>query len=334
MKRSRVLIPAVIAATLVLTGCSAGGSGATKDVDGTECIASGPASEAVTVEGKDSGDLKLTSKTPIEVTETERTVLTEGKGDLVEADGAINMALTYFNGTTGEIIEQVPATPVTNSKEQLNEWAYEAVRCATPGQRVAMVMPFETVFPGTPEEAGMTAEDPFIVVADFSEATEPVADPAACDISAFEPDTLLTKAEGKAEKAPKGFPTVKLAEDGAPTITMPKGAAPDELEVATLIKGDGAEVKPGDCVAVNYRGVIWETGEEFDSSWSRGQATAFPTDGVIGGFQKALEGQKVGSQIISVVPAEDGGYGAEGLTQMGHKEDAVMVFVLDIVGVK
>ena len=44
-----------------------------------------------------------------------------------------------------------------------------------------------------------------------------------------------------------------------------------------------------------------------------------------------LEGQKVGSTIMSIVPADDGGYGAEQLQQMGHEPDDVMVFVLDIV---
>ncbi len=51
---------------------------------------------------------------------------------------------------------------------------------------------------------------------------------------------------------------------------------------------------------------------------------------MIGGFQKALVGQTVGSQVMSIVPAEDGGYGAQQLASMGHEPDDVMVFVLDI----
>ncbi len=35
---------------------------------------------------------------------------------------------------------------------------------------------------------------------------------------------------------------------------------------------------------------------------------------------------------MSIVPAEDGGYGADGLVGMGHEADDVMVFVLDILG--
>ena len=152
-------------------------------------------------------------------------------------------------------------------------------------------------------------------------------------LPAVEP--ALDRAEGTEQPAPKGFPTVKLAEDGAPTITIPKDAkAPTKLEIATLIEGDGAVVKPGDNVTVHYTGVIWRTGETFDSGWARGAPVEFATTGVIGGFQKALEGQKFGSQIISVVPAEDGGYGAAGLEGKGFQKDDVMVFVLDILAIK
>ena len=333
MKRTSALIPALLGIALVLTGCSAGGSDGTSDAAGGDCVAPGAASDSVEVEG-DAGELTLTSDTPISSETVERTVLTDGEGDVVAEGDQITMAMTYFNGANGEIVQQAPDTPITNDKEQLTGWAYDAVRCAAPGQRIAMVVPSEEVLGASPEEAGisdMAADDSFVIVMDFGETS---AVPAACDISTFDEETLLAKAEGEAQTAPEGFPTVSLAEDGAPTITMPEGAEPpSELSIATLIEGDGEEVQPGDCVAVNYRGVIWETGEQFDSSWDRGSATAFRTDGVIGGFREALEGQKVGSQIISVVPAEDGGYGAAALQNMGHAEDAVMVFVLDIVGV-
>nr|WP_256448984.1 FKBP-type peptidyl-prolyl cis-trans isomerase [Leucobacter chinensis] len=111
-----------------------------------------------------------------------------------------------------------------------------------------------------------------------------------------------------------------------------------------MVKGKGDEIKPGDTVFVHYRGVIMRTGEEFDSSWSRGEFSHFnaATDEeaaevgaklpVIRGFRDALVGQTVGSRVMSIVPAEDGGYGGERLKSMGHEEDDVMVFVLDILG--
>lgn len=335
MKSMRALIPVTIAAALLLSGCS---GAATKDATGAECAPAGGASDAVKVEGEFGAELKLTSETPAEASELERTVIEEGTGKVVEEGGTINAAMTYFNGATGEAVQHVPASPVTNDKEALLPWAYEAVRCAAPEQRAAIVLPASDVLNRPAAESGienLTDDDTMIIVMDFSEAEDAEAAPAQCDISNFDTASLPARAEGEEEKAPEGFPSVKLDGDGAPTITMPEGVEPPtELEIATLIKGDGPEVEAGACVAVNYRGVIWSTGEEFDSSWSRGEPVAFSTEGVIGGFKEALEGQTVGSQVISVVPAEDGGYGAAKLEQMGHAPDAVMVFVLDILAVE
>ena len=78
-----------------------------------------------------------------------------------------------------------------------------------------------------------------------------------------------------------------------------------------LKQGDGEVVQPGDTVTVQYKGVLWRNGEMFDSSWSRGAPASFQTTGVVKGFQKALEGQKVGSQVIAIVPPADG-YGTQG----------------------
>lgn len=319
MKLSRTLLPAALAGALLLTGCAGGGS-PTADAAGVDCVAPGAASKAIKVTGSTGKDLKLDAKTPLTATEYERSVLTEGEGDIVEEGGTVNVSMTTFNGTTGEEMDQFPESPVPVAKDQLVPWAYEGIRCAVPGQQIALIAPYAEMLGDTdPAETGyegLKKDSPIVIVMEFGEAKE-----------------ILKKAEGKAQPAPEGFPTVKLDDDGAPTITMPKGAdAPTEMQVATLIEGEGETVKPGDLVSVNYRGVIWRTGEEFDSSWSRGAPAEFTTDGVIGGFQKALEGQKVGSQVISVVPAEDGGYGAAALEEQGHKPDDVMVFVLDILG--
>ncbi|MFC5337861.1 FKBP-type peptidyl-prolyl cis-trans isomerase [Leucobacter denitrificans] len=332
MKLSRVFVP-LAATALLLTGCSAGG-GANTDASGEDCLAPGSASKTIEVTGEVGNDLEITSETPVSVEATERSVLKEGEGESPTADQTIEVAMSMFNGADGTSLQQVATSPIPAAQEQLATWAYEGIRCAVPGEQIAIVTPYADVF-GTAaaEETGLegiTEEDSIVIVMEFGE----VADSAAStEPGTLEADELLSRAEGKAVAAPDGFPTVKLDDDGAPTITMPEGVdAPTELSIATIIEGDGETVQAGDRVYVNYRGVIWRTGEEFDSSWSRGAPTDFLTTQVIGGFQKALEGQKVGSQIISVVPAEDGGYGAASLEQMGHEPDDVMVFVLDILG--
>ncbi len=333
MKLSRALLPTALAGALLLSGC-AGGS-PTADSAGADCLAPGAASKAVTVSGETGSDLKLDSKTPVNAKEMQRSVLTEGEGDVVKDGETISVSMTMFNGANGDVMQQLPAAPVPFSKDQLIGWAYEGFRCAVPGQQIAIVAPYAEMFGDTKAAdtgvSDLTEKDSIVLIMEFGEKGEDTG--ATGEPGTLEPSELLKKAEGTAKPAPEGFPTVKLDKDGAPTITMPKDAkAPEKLEVATLIEGDGETVEPGDRVYVNYRGVIWRTGEEFDSSWKNGQPANFTTTGVIGGFQKALEGQKVGSQIISVVPAEDGGYGAAGLEKMGHQPDDVMVFVLDILG--
>lgn len=337
MKRKHVIVPAVVAtAALLLTGCSSS-NGPSKDARGEACIASGSVSDSIKV--KTSEDTpSLETKTPIKATSVERTVLKAGKGDVVEDGASINISFLVYNGADGAAINGASETPVQNTPGLYTgtEWVDDLIRCAVPGQQAALTMPATDFFgedlaaAGAPE--GVKKDTAIVVVADFTAAADTEPDTGGSSDS-LSPDQLLKKAEGTAKAAPEGFPKVELAEDGAPTITMPGGvAAPTKLEIATIIEGEGDVVNPGDTVYVNYKGVIWSTGEEFDSSWSRGEPTPFPTTGVIPGFQKALEGQKVGSQIISIVPPSEG-YGADGLQQMGHAPDAVMVFVLDIVGV-
>ncbi|WP_336651900.1 MULTISPECIES: FKBP-type peptidyl-prolyl cis-trans isomerase [unclassified Leucobacter] len=319
-----------------MTGCTGGGTG--KDASGEACVPAGDASKSIAVKGTVGTDLEITSKTPVKAKEMERSVLEQGKGDVIKSGQSIAVSMAMFNGADGTSLQQFPESEVPFVKDQLMPWAYEGIRCATSGEQVALVAPYADIFGEQKAEEsgveGLTEKDSIVVVMKFGKITEGSdAAGAAGEPGTLDADKLLKKAEGKAQKAPEGFPTVKLADNGEPTITIPEGVeAPTKLEIATLIEGDGEKVEPGDRVYVNYRGVIWRTGEEFDSSWTRGEPANFTTDGVIGGFSKALVGQKVGSQIISVVPAEDGGYGADGLTQRGFEADDVMVFVLDILG--
>lgn len=338
MKLTRAIAPAALVGALLLVGCSNGGGSADADASGTDCLASGSASENVTVSGSVGEDLELTSDTPVTADEMQRSVLQEGEGDVVEEGQSVLTSMTLFSGADGSALQQLPASAIPVEQAGLAEWAYDGLRCATAGEQIALTAPYADVFGETPPEQtgfeNVTADDSLVIVMEFGEITD-AGDAAAAtgEPGTLESDELLAKAEGTKVDAPEGFPTVKLAENGEPTITIPEGLeAPDSLEIATLIEGDGEEVQPGDRVYVNYRGVIWRTGEEFDSSWSRGEPTDFLTTQVIGGFQEALEGQKVGSQVISVVPAEDGGYGAATLEQQGHEGDDVMVFVLDILG--
>jgi peptidylprolyl isomerase len=91
-----------------------------------------------------------------------------------------------------------------------------------------------------------------------------------------------------------------------PEIEPIMGDAPTELVITDLVVGDGAEATPGATVDVHYVGVDFETGEEFDSSWGRGESIQFPLNGLVRGWQEGIPGMKVGGrrQLTSSVFAD------------------------------
>ena len=78
-----------------------------------------------------------------------------------------------------------------------------------------------------------------------------------------------------------------------PEIDMPTGPAPTDLVAEDITVGDGAEAVAGGNVTVHYVGVDYETGEQFDSSWDRGESITFPLNGLIQGWQEGIPGMKV-----------------------------------------
>ena len=82
---------------------------------------------------------------------------------------------------------------------------------------------------------------------------------------------------------------------------------------------------------VHYLGVDYESGEEFDSSWSRGESITFPLSGLIKGWQEGIPGMKVGGRRELICPPQLA-YGAAG---GGHRlSGRTLIFVIDLLGVK
>ena len=69
-------------------------------------------------------------------------------------------------------------------------------------------------------------------------------------------------------------------------------------------KGTGAEAKAGDEVTVQYVGVDYKTGEEFDASWDRNEPFSFKLGAgqVIPGWDQGVEGMKVGGRRELIIP--------------------------------
>jgi peptidylprolyl isomerase len=124
--------------------------------------------------------------------------------------------------------------------------------------------------------------------------------------------------------------TVKGDAKSKPTVNIEDGYSVGSTKVETLVEGQGQKVGAQDVVTVDYVGINARDGKEFDSSWKTGQPATFSLGpGMIGGFNKALAGQKVGSRVLAAIPPEDG-YGSQGNPQAGIKGKDTLVFVIDI----
>ncbi len=114
-----------------------------------------------------------------------------------------------------------------------------------------------------------------------------------------------------------------------PEIDAPEGPAPSEIEIVDIVVGDGAEAAASSTVDVHYLGVEYDSGEEFDSSWSRGESVNFPLKALIPGWQLGIPGMKVGGRRkLTVPPAQ--AYGETGGHPLSGK---TLIFMIDLKGV-
>ena len=168
---------------------------------------------------------------------------------------------------------------------------------------------------------------------------------AGCGSSTSESaaDKSAAKAESEAKnQKPIPEPAAPTAEKVDPTAgeadinTKPKvpkgtGAAPTELKAETLIAGNGAAIKSGQQATVNYVGVLFKDGKEFDSSWGKGKQPfqfALGSGQVIPGWDQGVLGMKVGERRRLTIPAALA-YGAQGSPpKIGPNEP--LIFDIDL----
>lgn len=315
---------------MVLAGCApeASGAGPLSSLDENGCQLSGSEVESISITGAFGEAPEVSFDAPLDVPFTQRVVIIEGNGSAIANGDDIVIDYALYNAASGEKIEDSGYDKVSPTVLRLDVDApvFAGVSltaaCSTEGSRVAGLIPASEAFgPDGAPDFGMGPGDGLLFILDVISIKPPAEAP-------------LDRIEGEPAEPGEGFPGVEYDDLGAPTVTIPEGAVPTEFALTTVIAGDGVLVGAGDVVVVQYHGVNWNTGEVFDSSWSRNQPATFPTGGVIPGFRDALIGQTVGSRVIVVIPAELG-YGPSGGTGDGSigPEDTI-VFVVDILGVQ
>ncbi|MFS0867997.1 FKBP-type peptidyl-prolyl cis-trans isomerase [Microbacterium sp. 179-B 1A2 NHS] len=300
-------LSAAAVSVLLFAGCGAGEP--ESEPTGTPaslCDAAaepGATSEAITVEGERGTPSTATFEMPVEPETLEVSVVEEGDGEKVEAGDFVTYAMTAYNGENGDELASIgfedgELLPTQMSPDSIFGQVFG---CSPIGTRVVAAFPAS-------EQAG--------------------AEVYVLDLLSAAP----TAAWGEPQEPAAGLPEVTLAEDGTPSISVPETDAPAETSITTLKKGDGYEVQAGDNVLIQFRGARWSSGELFDGgdTWADGTPYASSTSQFVPGFQKALEGQTVGSQVLAVIAPADG-YGEGEINESDLKGDT-LVFVIDILG--
>jgi FKBP-type peptidyl-prolyl cis-trans isomerase len=311
----RTVLSAAAAAVLVLSACSADESTPAESPAATEVDPKSTSLDDVTVSGDAGAEPTVEFEAPLAVEETASTVVEEGDGEEVEEGMQVTAHMTLVSGTSGEVVESSydseQASGFPTDREQINQGLFDAVVGEKVGSRVLLAL-------NGPAQSG-AAPETLLYVIDI-DGVDDIPEP-------------LERAEGEERELPEDFPAVTRGEDGAPSIEQPSGEAPTELETAYAIEGEGPEVEAGQNVTVHYTGWLWDdAAEPFDSSWERGEPFSVQNVGqgqVIAGWNEGLVGQKVGSQVVLVVPP-DKGYGENG-SPPSIPGGATLVFVVDIL---
>lgn len=313
----RRALPALLVPALILVACGAEEEN-TKTSDKTADRYGCPTSavlDEVDVSGADGKQPVLKFEEPLEVRATSCRVLTEGDGERLTDGATAIFDYVFINARDGSEISssygQDQATVVFN--DELMAGVHIALDGLAAGSQVLVaIAPADGFGEQGDPQSGLTADDTLLFVVHLQEVRTP-----------------LERAEGAVVDPVAGLPTVALAKGGEPTITVPEAEPPAELVVQPLIEGDGAVVESGQTISVHYTGVQWDTGEVFDSSWEKGTPASFPigTGGVIPGWDKGLVNQRVGSQVLLVIPPADGYPDGSGSIPPG----ATLVFVVDIL---
>lgn len=314
-------------AFLAIAACSPDSDGAddpttTSSPDDANATSDGPQDDLadVAVEREDDGPVLTWGGEPFadgdlpfvtQQTQTEQ--LQAGDGEEVSDEDDAVVRYLLVNGTTGEQVVSTFTNDETVTFDLTDEFLFPAFRDNLPGttagESLVMALPPEDAFGefGN-EQLGVAPDDTLLVYLEIVESY-PVA--------------------GEPVDPVEGLPTVESDGETPAVIDVEGADEPEELVVQPLTQGAGPEVQEGQTVVVHYTGVKLSDGEQFDSSYLRGQPFNFQVGAgqVIDGWDQGLVGQNVRSQVLLVIPKEDA-YAGDPAHELAEDD---LVFVVDII---
>ena len=133
---------------------------------------------------------------------------------------------------------------------------------------------------------------------------------------------------------PPASPNTSVTASGhfgaAPAVKIPAKKAGGDLFVKTEIQGSGQTLGKAESFLGNYVVYIW-SGTSHRLVLSTYTATPQVLSGtLLPGLQTALDGKKMGSRVLAVLPPKYG-YGTSGNTQVGVTGTDTLVFVVDMI---
>ena len=307
------LLPLVLLAGLTACGGDDGSS------TSSSASSSGGDLAGVSIEGAPGKEPKVTWDGQMEVSKLETKVLVEGDGAEVKDGDKVVTHIWIGNGFTQE---KAFSTYDENSPEVVtlddnrSPLFSDAMKGQKLGSRVAAAAPAEEAFgeEGNPQ-LGIGNKDTVLVVIDLMSVQK-----------------VLDGPQGSEQKAPAWAPKLVEKDGNVTALDFDGTPKPDvKLHSSALIQGDGATVKSGQTITVDYLGQVYGAKKPFDESYSKEPASfGIGTGGVIPGWDKTLVGAKVGSRMMLAIPPADG-YGSEGNESAGIKGTDTLYFVVDIL---
>ena len=307
---------AVTALALATAGCGGGSDGSgSGSISGLPAVSGAVGEQAV---------IAIPTNQP-PPTRVESGVLVRGNGEPLADGDAVVVDYTLMNWTGAKLVGSTYGANGSPDKTQefvlgsdsaLGSWN-QALQGVQVGSRVEIVTPPSGAFgSGGATAYGIKGTDDLVYVLDVVGGY-----PKNADITGAQPDQRDADAPAVA-----GNPG-----SGSVHIRIPASSAPTTLQSTVLIHGSGAPVTAGQRLMVQYTGVDWNTGKQFDSSFGRGVASfVFGSDTVISGWNKGLVGDRVGDRVLLVIPAADA-YGSKGVPSVGIHGGDTLVFVVDVV---
>ena len=321
----RTFKSALVAITLttLLAGCSAGGSAVFEGIK--------PACEK-TQGGAEIDTLKVNL-------ESNKPPTLDGFVPTDKKTGTVS-ALTKIKHIETKVIKEGSGPEFTGNQQLTFEWALFS---STTGENQG-----SSNWDGT---NSFTQSFTSVSTPDFCNAITGVKEGSvvafATPVSQAEPDGYIYILEIKkiylphangSEKAPEaGFPqVVSDPKSMQPGIIQPSFSPSKTFKRAVLIEGRGDAVTSTDKVLVHYTGWIWGSSlSQFESTWAVGdpktmEPASLDMTNVVPGFKKALDGIKVGSRVIAILPPDEA-YGTAGNSVI--PPNSTLVFVIDVLDI-